>query len=421
MSFKTWRLLLLSPRFLSMLLLGFSSGLPLALTSSALEARYASADVSLQTIGYVTLVGLPYVFKFLWAPLMDRFTLPLLGRRRGWMLFCQMALMVAIAAMAVLRVETTPVMLAMLAVVVAFLSASQDIAIDAYRTDILEPEERGLGMSFFVGAYRAAMLVSGSFGLILADQMGWQVMYFSMALCMLIGIVASLTAQQPTGEAGAPKTLLEAFVEPFHDFFSRDSAVLLFMVVALYKFGDAMAAKLMTTFFVRGLHFSITEIGTVNKLGGFVAMLMGLFVGGLIMARVRLFTALMVFGVFQAISNLMFVWLAAVGHSFPLFVATVMVENFCSGMGNAAFLALIMSLCSKRYSAAQFALLTALAAVPREIIGPIVASIVTSSGWLALYQISFVASLPGLLLLYCMRNKWQAAPDSGLVAAELKN
>ncbi len=398
-------------RVAAVLLLGFSSGLPLALTAGTLQAWLAVENVDITTIGLFTLAGQPYIYKFLWAPFMDRFAPPLFGRRRGWILVAQIALLVAIAFMGTLSPRDTPWLLGGTALVVAFLSASQDIVVDAYRTDVLHESERGAGAAIFVMGYRVAMLVSGGLALVLADQvLGWSGMYFLMAVMMIVGMVATWFAPEPEDAGRAPASLTAAFVEPLREFLSRNGAWLLLLLIVLYKLGDAFAGTLTTAFLIRGVGFSATDVGAIYKVLGLGATITGALAGGAWMAGLGLYRALMIFGVLQAVTNLGFMALAITGKSYALMVAVVAAENLCGGMGTAAFVALLMTLCNHRFSATQYALLSALAAVGRVYVGPASGYLVVAIGWAPFFLFTFVIALPGLWLLWLLRARLEPAP-----------
>jgi PAT family beta-lactamase induction signal transducer AmpG len=396
---------LMNPRLLVVMFLGFSSGLPLALTGSTLEAWFATSDKSYIEIGFITLVGTPYVFKFLWAPLVDRYVWPFLGPRRGWMLVTQLLLLGGIASMAMFDPINTPLLLAGMAISVAFVSATQDIAVDAYRAEILPPEERGMGAAFSVAAYRVALILSTGVALVLADSIGWEQTYMIMAGLMAVGIITTLLCLEPDHFEHRPTTLVDAVVKPFMEFMTRPAAVWLLLIIIFYKFGDAFIMKMQTAFLIRGLGFSLTEVGTVTKIGGWGFSILGAFLGGAIMTRISLFKAMMIFGFFQAFSNLMFLWLAWMGHNFWAMASTILVENFCSGLGIAAFVAFLMSLCDRRYTAFQFAIFSALSAVGREFLGPLSGYLVEYHGWTVFFTMTFIASFPGLIFLWLARNR----------------
>jgi len=386
-------------RMAVMLPLGFASGLPLPLTAGTLQAWLTVAGVDLRTIGIFTLVGLPYTLKFLWAPVMDRFVPPWLGRRRGWMIATQLGLIAAVAAMALAGPGDTPWILGVLAVIVAFLSASQDIVFDAYRTDVVRPAERGLSAGVWVNGYRIALLVSGAAALVLAESIGWQSTYFLMAGLMLVGVATILLSPEPSVPAAVPQSLSEAAWGPIREFFSRSSAAVLLLIVILYKIGDAFAGTLMTAFLIGGVGFSPADVGVTKGLG-LGATLLGALAGGAAMTRLGLIRSLLLFGVLQAVSNLSFMGLAWAGKSYLVLLLAVAFENLSGGMGTAAFVALVMSLCDHRYTATQFALLSSLEALGRVFLGRPSADLVQAVGWAWFFFITFLAALPGLWLLW---------------------
>ncbi|UVC30334.1 muropeptide MFS transporter AmpG [Pantoea sp. SOD02] len=397
-----------------LLLLGFASGLPLALTAGTLQAWMTVENVDLKTIGFFSLVGQAYVFKFLWSPMMDRYTPPFLGRRRGWLLVTQLALIGGIIAMGFMQPSRDLTLLAALAVLVAFCSASQDIVFDAWKTDVLPPEERGSGAAITVLGYRLAMLISGGLALWLADRyLGWQATYWLMALLMLPGLIATLLAKEPEMPAREPHSLRQAVTFPLKDFFQRNNAWLLITLIILYKLGDAFAASLTTTFLIRGVGFSAGDVGLVNKTLGLLATIIGALYGGVLMQRLSLFRALMIFGVLQAVSNFAY-WLLAVTppHLWSM-ASAVFIENLCGGMGTAAFVALLMTLCNKSFSATQFALLSALSAVGRVYVGPAAGWLVELWGWPTFYAFTVFAGAPGLLLLWLCRGTLHSMQQSG--------
>ncbi|MFJ3459032.1 muropeptide MFS transporter AmpG [Scandinavium goeteborgense] len=393
------------PKSAILLILGFASGLPLALTSGTLQAWMTVENIDLKTIGFFSLVGQAYVFKFLWSPMMDRYTPPFLGRRRGWLLTTQILLLFSIAAMGFLEPTSQLRWMAALAVVIAFCSASQDIVFDAWKTDVLSPEERGTGAAISVLGYRLAMLVSGGLALWLADQwLGWQAMYWLMAALMIPCIIATLFAPEPSDIIPAPKTLEQAVAEPLRDFFGRNNAWLILLLIVLYKLGDAFAMSLTTTFLIRGVGFDAGEVGVVNKTLGLFATILGALYGGVLMQRLSLFRALLIFGILQGASNAGY-WLLSITDKSMLTMGTaVFFENLCGGMGTAAFVALLMTLCNKSFSATQFALLSALSAVGRVYVGPIAGWFVEAHGWPTFYLFSVFAAIPGILLLMLCRQ-----------------
>lgn len=392
----------------STLLLGFSSGLPLALTSSTLQAWFTVAGASLLAIGSLSLIGQPYVYKFLWAPLLDRWIPPLLGRRRGWIILIQLILIIAIIGMALANPHTSATLLITIAFLVAFLSASQDIAIDAYRTDVLQPNERGLGTTLYSWGYRAAMLVSGALALALAEYIGWRSTYLLMAALITIGLFGAWFGEEPIDEQEKhpPTSLYSAIVDPFKEFLSRKSAWLILLFIVLYKFGDALSISLTTPFLIRGLGFSLSTVAFVNKGIGFFAAMLGLLAGGVLMARISLFRALLYFGILQAVAILALLQLSIVGHNYHWLVFAVSIDSFCNAMASIAFVALLMSLCNHRYTATQFALFSALAGAGRVFVGPLAGLIVSHFNWPIFFLVSLSTCLPGLGLLWHLRDNF---------------
>jgi PAT family beta-lactamase induction signal transducer AmpG len=406
-----------SRRIAAVLLLGFASGLPLALTSGTLQAWMATAGVDIRTIGIFSLVGLPYTIKFLWAPLMDRFAFPWLGRRRGWILVTQLVLMLGIALMGALSPQHAPLALGLLALTVAFTSASQDIVSDAYRTDVLRERERGAGAAVSVLGYRVAMLVSGALALILSDRIGWQHTYWLMAGLMAVGMLAAVLGPEPERAVSVPRSLGEAVWGSLKDFFSRSAAAWLLLLIVLYKLGDAFAGTLTTAFLIRGVGFTATDVGAINKGMGLLATIVGALFGGALMVRLGLFRSLLLFGTLQALTNLTFMALAWAGKSYGMMVAAVGLENLAGGMGTAAFVAFLMALCSQQFSATQFALLSALAAIGRVFVGPPSGYLVDALGWVSFFFVTFLTALPGLWLLWLLRGQVSAlqrtSPSAG--------
>ena len=395
---------LLNPRVVTVLFLGFSSGLPLALSGGTLQAWLTVEDVDIKTIGLFSLVGLPYTLKFLWSPLMDRFVVPIFGRRRGWIALSQLALIGLILGMSVTSPQNGLWFLALLAFCLTFVSASQDVAIDAYRTEVLRERERGMGAAVSVTGYRVAMLVSGALALILSEYLGWRATYMLMALIMSIGVVAVWLGPEPEDPGTPPASMKDAVEGPFKEFFSRTGVWSLLALIVLYKLGDAFAGSLTTTFLIRGVNFSVGEVGAINKGMGLASTIIGALFGGILMARLRLFKALLIFGILQAVSNLSFMILALVGKSYPLMIFTIAFENLAGGMGTAAFVAFLMILCNHSYTATQFALLSALASLGRVFVGPLSGVLVDGMGWTVFFFTTFLFALPGLVLLWVMRE-----------------
>jgi len=391
-------------RILAVLLLGFSSGLPLALTGSTLQAWFAEAGINIVTIGTLTLLGLPYVWKFVWAPLLDRYIPPFLSRRRGWILLAQLGLCVTLFLMANLTPGREPGMIGVLALTIAFLSATQDIAIDAYRTDILFDNERRLGAAVFTFGYRFAMLVSGGVALIIADHWGWRILYQIMACMIAISVLTTYFSPNEDTPI-VPRSFLKVIKESYLNLIQRDKIVLILLFVLLYKMGDALAISLMSTFLLKGLGFTLTDVGIAYKTGGLIAAILGAFFAGILLIRIRLFQALLYFGLLQAFSNIFFVLLATTGKNYTLMFGSIFIESFCSGMSTAAFVAFIMSLCDKRYSALQYALLSALFSLARVLAGPVASNLVIHYGWSYLFWCSFILCFPSLFILMLLRHK----------------
>lgn len=398
----------MSRRLLLMLPLGFASGLPLPLSSSTLQAWLTVEGVAIATIGLFALTGLPYTLKFLWAPLVDRFVPLPVGRRRAWLLLTQTVLALALAGLAAFDPHHQLLLIAGFALLIAFFSATQDIAFDALRTDVLRPEERGLGAALSVTGYRLAMLVAGALALILGEHWGWSNTFLLMAGLMATTLVVTLLTPEPAG-VRAPRSLAEAVSGPLKAFFARPEAWGLILLVILYKLGDAFAGSLTTAFLIRGAGFTPTDVGLVNKGFGLAATLIGALAGGLWLMRLGLFRALMLFGILQAVTNLGFLVLALTGHNYPLMVLAVGLENLAGGMGTAAFVALLMGLCEVRYSATQFALLSALASLGRVLLGPVAGGVVTWLDWPLFFVLTFLAALPGLWWLNRMHPAIEAA------------
>ena len=393
-----------SRRIAVITLLGFSSGLPLPLTGGTLQAWMTLAGVDLRTIGIFALVGLPYTLKFIWSPVMDRFVPPWLGRRRGWIALTQLSLAVGISFMAFSSPQQSPILLAALALVVAFSSASQDIVIDAYRTDVLHEKERGAGAAVFVMGYRISALVSGALALILSDHIGWRNTYLFMAAIMGAGVIITILSPEPEEKVVPPSSLKEAVAGPLKEYFSRNAAVLLLLLIILYKLGDAYAGTLTTAFLIRGLGFTASEVGAINKGIGFASVIIGATIGGTLMVKLGLFRSLLIFGVLQAVSNLSFMVLAWLGKSYGMLIFTVAFENLSGGMGTAAFVSLLMGMCNHRFTATQYALLSSLAALGRIFISPTSGFLVESIGWSGFFFITFLVALPGLALLWRLRD-----------------
>lgn len=388
--------------------MGFASGLPLALTGATLGLWLAEAGVSRTTIGLFALVGISYNFKFVWAPLIDRLPIPglttRLGRRRGWALALQVLLALAILGLAQADPRIDPARTAFFAVLVAFLSASQDIVIDAFRVELLKEEEQGPGAGATQFGYRIGMLASGAGALYLAQFHGWSVAFTVMAALMAVGALAVLLAPEPEASARVrtPTTIAawigDAVIAPFLDFARRHAWFSVLLFVVLYKLGDALAGIMSGPFYV-AMGFSKIEIANISKIFGVGATMLGVFLGGLLAFRLGTFGALMVCGVLQALSNLMFALQAHVGYDVPLLTLTIAIENVTGGMGSSAFVAYLSGLCGAGYTATQYALLSALAAVPRTVLASSGGWLSEQMDWVPFFLFTTAAALPGLVLL----------------------
>lgn len=402
-----WREVLFNRRMLICIFTGFSSGLPLYLLLNLVPAWLRTEGLDLKTIGLFALVQFPYTWKFLWAPLLDRYTLPLLGRRRGWMFLTQLILIAAIAWLGSIAPQQGVSAIIWLASLVAFASATQDIVLDAYRRELLKEEELGLGNSVHVNAYRIAGLVPGSLSLILADHLPWAQVFLITAAFMLPGTVMTLMVREPASSMAAPRTLREAVVEPFREFWQRhggQSAALVLAFIFLYKLGDSMSTALATPFYL-DMGFTKSDIGLVAKNAGLWPSVIGGILGGLWMVKLGINRALWVFGVVQLVSIFGFAYLAALGpaETSPERLVTLALvigfEALGVGLGTAAFVAFIARTTHPAYTATQFALFTSLAAVPRTFINASVGWLVENMGWFGFFWLCGLLAVPGMVLL----------------------
>jgi len=390
--------LILSGRMLVALIMGFACGLPLLLTISVLQAWMQEEGVDLTVIGMMALVGIPYTVKFLWAPFLDRFTLPFLGRRRGWLLVAQVALMFSIMGLGLTDPGSNPWLVAFAAFLVTFFSASQDIVVDAYRREDLSDQELGLGSSLYVNGYRIGMLLTSGGGLIMADHMPFSMVYFIMGACMLVGVVTTLLSTEPVTSSGTPQSIKEAVVDPLVEYFSRQGALWMLVFILAYKIGDTMASAMTTPFYL-DIGFSKSEIGAVVKIFGFWATIVGSLSGGVFMFRLGINRALWVFGLLQAISTAGFAVLARIGYSIPVLSGVIAFENLSSGMGTAAFIAFMTSITNKRFTAMQYALLSSLMGVPRVLASAPTGFLAKNFGWENFFIFCTLIAVPGMLLL----------------------
>ena len=393
---------LLNQRILICVFTGFTSGLPLYVLIQLVPAWLRVEGVGLAEIGFFALVGFPYTWKFIWSPVMDRYTLPFLGRRRGWMLVTQLALLASIASMGFIKPELSIWTVAYLAAAVAFFSASQDIVLDAYRRELLPDAELGIGNAVHVQTYRLAGLIPGSLALILADHLPWHTVFTIVALFMGVGLILTLAIQEAISDPIPPRTLREAVVEPFKEFVKRsglNNAALILAFMFFYKLGDNMATALQTPFFV-DMGFSLTEIGSVAKLAALIAATVGGLFGGVVMIKLGINRALWIFGVVQVVSILGFALLSVVGNNLWVLGAANGFEYLGVGLGTAAFTAFIARTTNPVFAATQFALFTALTAVPRTLANAVTGIIVERVGWTSFFLLCTVLAIPGMLLLF---------------------
>ena len=389
-----------NPRMLICVFTGLASGMPLYLLIQLIPAWLRSSEVSLVDIGLIALVTLPYSWKFLWAPLIDRLRLPL-GRRRGWMLLTQVGLIISIGSLGYIDPLKQTALVAIFASLIAFLSATQDVAIDAFRREILSDEELGLGNSIHVQAYRIASLVPGSLSLILADHLPWVWVFWITAAFMSVGLVLSLSVTEPEDLSPPANNFRERVITPFNEYFQRvgwGTGLLAMLFMVTYKLGDNMATALATPFYL-DLGFSMTEIGVIAKHAALWPSIAGGLLGGLMMLRVGINRALWIFGVVQMVSILGFAWLAASGYSLWLLAVVIGFEYLGVGLGTAAFTAFIARESSRAFAATQFALFTALAAAPRSIASALTGFIVEDVGWVAFFLLCTLLAIPGMVIL----------------------
>lgn len=388
-----------SRRVLVVALLGFASGLPYLLTGQTLGAWMTAEDVDLGTIAAFSLVALPYSIKWTWAPLLDRFGVPLLGRRRGWLLVLQLALVAAIAAMGSIDPHRAPAALAGAAVVVALLSASHDVVVDAFNTDTLRAEERAAGAAMYVTGYRAAMLTTGAFALALADRVTWQAIYLGVAGLMLLGVGATLLADEPPAPDARPRTIAEAVVRPVRLLLAQPRIAIVLGFVALYRLCDFFATLMIVPFLKKGLGFSFAEIATAYHLLGFSGTMLGGVLGGGLVARLGMRRCLVAFGALQAATNLLWAALAGAEPSLALLGAVVVVDTFAGAMAGSVFVAFLMSRCDPSVSATQYALLTSLSSLGMRVLGFLAAVVVGAGGWSGYWVATAALAVPALALV----------------------
>ena len=390
-----------SRRMAVLFLLGFSSGLPLLLTGQILQAWLTARGLPLARIAAMSSVGLAYTCKFAWAPLLDRYRLPWLGRRRGWVIAFQLGLVVAIAALGLIEPVRDLAVVAAVAFAIALLSASQDVVLDAYMTDLLAPHERAAGSSVNIIGYRVATVASSALALVMADHTGWSWIWLAMAGFMAIGIAGTVLADEPAIAGTPPRTLAQAITLPARDFLERYrlGTLVILAVAAIYRFGDYFAQSLVIAFLKRGVGFNFTEIAAIYKLLGFAGIAVGGVFGCALVARFGMRRMLIGFGVLSAITHLLYVWLAVAGKSIVVFAIAVACDNTAGAMGTSAFVGFLMTVCSPAVSATQFALLTSLSSVGQRVFGPFADRVVDAVGWGGYFAVCAALALPGLALV----------------------
>lgn len=386
------------------LCLSFASGLPFNLTNFSLQAWLASEGLSIKTIGLFSLAALPYNVKFLWAPLLDRYLPPILGRRRGWILIYQACLAVCIGVMGFSSPTKAPYVLAGIAVLVAFLSASQDIVIDAYRVDVIPPSERALAAAAAAFGYRTAAMLAGTVLVLVAATVGWRIAFLFVACLMAVTMAATIRAPEPVVPGHPPRTLADAVWHPLRALMSQQGMWGFLVLILLYKVGDALALSLYSTFMIQGVGFSLEELSIAGKLNMTVSTMVGVAFGGWVYLRWGTFRSLLIFGIGQALTNLLYVWLALAGKKVWLLALATCLDTMIGGMGQAAFVAFLVSLCSADFSATQYALLSALAVLPRNVTGAIAGALVPMIGWAHFFMVTCLSAVPGLVMLIVLRG-----------------
>jgi len=398
---RNWKEILFSRRMVTCVFIGFTSGMPLYVLIQLVPAWLRSNDVDLATIGLFSVVSLPYTWKFLWSPLMDRFTPPFLGRRRGWAIVTQLALMVAIGMLGMFDPSKSLGAIVGVVFAVSLFSASQDIVIDAYRRELLVDDELGTGNSFFVNAYRLSSLIPGSLALILSDHLPWSSVFWITAGFMGVGVVTSLVIREVSTGALAPQTLREAVIEPFREFFARDgwrTAVAILAFMFLYKLGDNMATALATPFYL-DMGFSRTEIGAIAKVAALWASVAGSIIGGIVMLKLSINRALWIFGFVQMLTILGFAWLSVRGHDPTALFIVVSAEYLGVGLGTVALIAYIARETSRAFTATQFALFTSFIAIPRTFANASTGFLIEAMGYTTFFLLCTAVAVPGMLML----------------------
>jgi PAT family beta-lactamase induction signal transducer AmpG len=412
MNKPTFREALLNQRMLTCVFTGFTSGLPLYIIIQLVPAWLRTEGVGLAEIGFFALVGFPYTWKFMWSPIIDRYTLPFLGHRRGWMFVTQLALLISIASMGFLKPDLSIWTIAYLAASIAFFSASQDVVLDAYRRELLPDQELGIGNAVHVQAYRLAGLVPGSLALILADHLPWHVVFIVVASFMAVGLIMTLLIEEAIKDPSPPKSLREAVIDPFREFASREglaAAALMLVFLFFYKLGDNMATALSTPLYI-DIGFSLTQIGSIAKFASLVAVIVGGVLGGIVMVKLSINRALWLFGIVQIASIVGFAWLAETGAN-PWVLGTVVAFEYLGvGLGAAALVAFMARMTNVVFAATQFALFSALASVPRIFANATTGLIVERLGWTYFFLLCTALAVPGMLLL-CKVAPWNESSE----------
>lgn len=395
----------LSKKIVTLGILGVSSGAPLPLTASTLQAYLTVYGIDLRLIGLFSSLSFPYTLKFLWAPIFDRISAPFIGRRRGFILLSQLTIFLLIASYSLLNPVRNLKELAFISFLLSLFSATQDILIDAYRTDILDAKERPKGASIFITGYRIGMLSSSAFALIIADKIGWDYSFIFISMLILFSITGTLLGSNEPDQNPKDESLFHLTLSSVRELLIKERSFLLLLFIATYKLGDAYLGAMTVPFLISGANFSPSDVGLINKALGFGFTLAGAICAGFIMSKIDLWRSLFYFGILQMVSNLFFILLSLAGKNYPLLCICVAIENFSGGMGTSAFITLIMSLCSRAYSGTQFALLSSLSAIGRVLISPTSGFFAQHFGWIPFFILSALFALPGMITLIYLRGR----------------
>jgi PAT family beta-lactamase induction signal transducer AmpG len=400
-------------RVAAVLLMAFASGLPFNLSGFTLQAWLTHVGLDIKAIGLFSLVSFPYIFKFLWAPLLDRYLPPFMGRRRGWVFIFQIGLVICIGAMGSFSPLTAPKLLAAAAILMVFLSASQDIVVDAYRVDAIPPSERGIAAAATTLGYRSAAMLASTVLVLLADfleprvgtDLAWRGGFLMVAALMAASTLATLRAPEPDAPGVPPQTLLRAIVLPLRDLLFRDGSWRLLTLVLLYKLGDAFALSLYSFFMIKGVGFTLTELSLAGKANMTISTIIGVTIGGILYLRWGMFRSLLILGIAQALTNLLYMWLALAGKKVWLLALATSLDTGVGGMGQAAFVGFLISQCNPSFSATQYAVLSTIATIPRTITGYIASFVAAAVGWPNFFIITCLSATPGLLVLIMLRRR----------------